>query len=311
MLYNINKVDTSMSINQSQEQNMLYIVDNANDKNCRIIANAYLQNKIHLLEATNRLSHYGSNGQYIAAELCLVKAATSIPTQASSWLILAQKKLENAFDTNNHNDNLKLKTYERLLQLNILKTILIDHDLPSEKIVYDEYSKLVSISSYYLDKLVNQSPYNDREKQSLVGKLGEIAVLALAQRWALREIGTKDWLPIQSFFHEDHGGNCLYVTNQPAWDITIYESKLDPLNPVQQTHKIQIKNSHPQIQERSNHNNIPTIYINDDLASYPNEPSVFRNILLSCNYELMYPTKAQRLSRELNDRTEKLLNILD
>ncbi len=288
-------------------------VSNSN-LNCRIIADSYLQNKAQLFESIDKLLDYGAYGEYIAGELCVMKAADDLSMHASSWLKIARQHLGNSFNSSESNDILKLKTFERLSQLKILSIIFSTHSLPTEEIVFKEYEKLVKIGGNYTRKLDNLSLYSDRDREIMTGTLGEIAVLALSQRWAIKEIGTKDWLPIQSSFNEDHGGSCIEITSKPAWDITIYESRSDTSNPIQPIHKIQVKNSPPQSYSRArNHHDIPTIYINKDLALSPfKESSVFRNILLSCEYELTEPNnKSHRLSRELDYRTEKLLDIID
>jgi hypothetical protein len=139
------------------------------------------------------------------------------------------------------------------------------------------------------------------------GALGEMAILLLAQRYALREVGCEEWLPLQSTFSEDNGGDCLGDSGDFAWDLNIFTPSEDNGLP-DKTYNLQIKNFND---ETGDPPLGPTLYINPDLVLRPDDSWVYGKIIAACDFEAQSPGGSERLTRELNARTERLLNVLE
>lgn len=290
-------------------------------KSCLEIMNDYLHEELRYEEAKSKLTvKNSSTSDFLIGELTVeecFRLGTTRWSLISSHLEQAKasykKVIRNVHQENPEtNASNKLRSGLRLAQIPSLNSILKSDQIPNLSTFTSMYSKIVNLGATtlaaYPDVFVDQHDTTLEVK----GTLGEIALLALAQRHSLREVNGEGWLPLQSFFSQDHGGDCQENTEGHAWDMTIF-TQYDPDCPLESTYKIQDKIFFDG-QNRVN-NDITTIGVRPDLQIRQNEYSstIIKSILLGCQieYNAVEPRKAERITSELDFRTNKLLSILD
>lgn len=289
---------------------------------CLEIMNDYLNEEILYEEAKSRLiTKKSSTSDFLIGELAIEECYRQTPDRwsfVSSYLEVAKasyskvvnnvrKERSDVYASN------KLRSGLRLAQLPTLEPVLKLDKIPDLTTFTSMYSKIINLG----DTTLKTYPEVFRDKHDTTievkGVLGEIAFLALAQRHSLREVNGEGWLPLQSFFSQDHGGDCLQKTDGLAWDMTIF-TQYDPSHPLESTYKIQDKLSFVNPTTRVC-NDITTVGIYPDLQIRQSEHSstIVRSIIAGCKFEFdaIDPTKAERITRDLDKRTEKLLEIID
>lgn len=269
------------------------------------VANQYLHGELSAYNAAGQLTNKGPLGKLLAGEVLLDEAARGERHMASSLLQFAKENLGGVVsqteqgtwkDGYDHAGSLA-KARMRLAQFKALTTVYSKRMMPQRATVQGMYSKLLSRAVTTADT-VRLNPH-DRLASAIEvrGVLGEMAVLLLAQRYALREADSDVWLPLQSLFSEDSGGDCVMDTDAYAWDLNV----LTPGgNGPETTYTLQIKSI-----DQGETPKGPTLYIASDLALQPGA------IITACDLEAQSPDQATHLTQELDARTEKLLNFFD
>lgn len=276
------------------------------------IANQYLHEELPAFSAARQLTTKGPFGKWLAAEVLLDAAAHREKRAASTLLASAQQNYSGVIsqteggtwrDGYDHADS-RVRTHMRLTQFKALRDVVSRGRMPSPGTVEAMYNKLLN-RAVSTAEAVRQN-HRDRIDSAIRvrGTLGEMAVLLLAQRYALREVGCDVWLPLQSFFSEDSGGDCLAETNTYAWDLSVFTPNAAARPEL--THMLQIKDMNRGEDERG-----PTLYISPDLALQPTETFVTQAIIAACEFEAQAPSQAGRLTRELDARTERLVELLE
>lgn len=277
------------------------------------IANEYLHGELPAQNAAYDLRRQGPFGKLLAGEVLLDQVTTDEPRMVSTRVTLARRDHEGVVAQTNGGqwrdgyDHIgsRVKAQMRLAQIEALAHIYRKSALPPHATVEKMYTKLLENATAALDwARLNRSSKVDSAME-LRGTLGKYAVLLLAQRHALQEIGCEDWLPLQSSFSEDHAGDCLTDTGAYAWDLNIFTPGVG--NEPQKTYSLKIRNYNDGSSPTPSG---PTLYIYPDLMLRPTEQWTGQQIIASCDLEVRTPDRAARVTQELDARAEKLLDIL-
>jgi hypothetical protein len=285
-------------------------------------ANAYLHGERSARDVAATLVKRGPFGKLVAGEIIVDEACKSTPSNVTSSMNAGKGFLYTAAqvarDPQYSGPSIGI-TYEtehakakmRMAQIIALEVIHGKQRLPSERTATTMYEELVRLAGRTVDVVREKGPSRTEDAIELRGVVGEMAVLLLAQRAAIKVIGCEEWLPLQSLYSEDHGGDCialLTADSSPRWDMNVF-TRSDSTKPPDRSYEVQIK-SWPK-----EHETVPviapyTIYVATDLAVRPGEPKVSHHIIEECLYE-QSPECPPWVLTNLEQRTEGLLNILN
>lgn len=277
------------------------------------IANQYLQGELLADRAATRLAEGNPFGRFLAGEVLLdqvTKDPTSVVaghlSRAKEHFTAVVQQTDNGLwqDGYDHAGS-RGRAMFRIAQLGVYHSLYAQKVMPKRPAVEAAYRKVLGTAvqvNHHRSK-----NFQDRITSALDlrGVIGEMAVLLLAQRYALHTEISDEWLPLQSSFSEDHGGNCLADTGAYAWDMNVFAPTGERDLPTRvQSLQVRYANS------GSAPTLGPTVHISPDLAMYPGEKFVAEAIINECNFEMQSPERAARLTENLDTRTERLLNIL-
>lgn len=281
---------------------------------CLDIANRYLHSEESAEQTARDLTKRGIFGSLLAGEVLVEEASRQKPHMVSPFIkfarqeyekVLEQAALLSAVDAHDHANDVA-RARMRRAQLPILDIIYSKRRFPGQSLVEDMYRKLAKQALGVVEiTSANHASKSDPDIE-LKGIKSELAVLLLAQRCAIRNIGCNEWLPLQSMFSEDHGGDCRKDTDAPAWDMNIFTKAADD-EPPAKTYSIQIKTSRfgaPAV-------GVATVYVNHDLLLHPREHCPGQQIIMDCISEIRDPDRSEHITQRLDFRTEKLLDIIE
>lgn len=276
------------------------------------IANGFLHEEITPYRAIEKLKKVGLPISLLfAGEIAIESAHSDSPTLATSWLRYAKQHLDTAVDKakdpDHYDPSSQLRALVKKAHLKPYAHVLTHDTLPGAGLVTPMYDRLIQIGRSFSQITPEEmQEISEDSRIEIAGTLGELAVLLLGQRYALNTIGCNTWLPMQSKFSEDHGGDCLNHTDEFTWDIGIHTHTAP--EPIEQSYAVQIKTSD------TNTDLAPgpgVLFISPDLALYPGEKIIPRIIITSCFYEQDPTINHDRISADLDARTEKFLDCLD
>jgi len=275
------------------------------------IANKYLRQDCTAENTVRELANFNTPyGLLVAGEIALEAAWDK---RDPNWLDTASEFYEGCkavCDESSIGDFLDQTTADiRIAHIPTLKWMFEEQKLPNEETATTMYEKITLAGKIALDQTIARLKDISRDDYGDVsGKLGEISVLLLAQRYAIRSIGTDKWLPIQSTFSQDHGGNCLATSYRPSWDVSIITELDDSFD--DPYYKLQVKRSNKRIPEEDYGSVLVCVY--PDLALREGEGDIAEVIINHCYYEQGTEiTNKERITKDLGIRTEKLLEIID
>ncbi len=247
----------------------------------------------------------GPLGSYFAAELCLQQASQDYPSHASSWMIKARSLYNTSLDYCNYryDPSTALKVELRLASIAIFRSLFSQRTLPSLSLIDNHYKKSLQIAKEY-DNLLLEPSVNRVDKTGILGSLGEFAVLALLNRWTIKNENHNEILSFKSFFDEDYGYDCL-SKEIPKWDIDILQFTKDGIS---LTDRIQVKSTDDYYSH--DHNEVTNLYIKQHLGIHDQESRIISQIIRSCKNEADDRITDSE-SRKLDDRTDKLLETID
>jgi len=280
----------------------------------RVIANNYLQEKENLAGTINKLGRRGIYGHYLAGEILLEKASQSKGLERNYQLKKAYSSLyesTNPDETILYESDYVTSTKARLRkhQLPAFHHMLARYQLPNNSNLAAIYSNLVANSNELLEYSNRNPRSQDSTSIEARGVLGEMTILLLLQRFALNNMPEGTWTPLQSYFSEDHGGNCIANTDVPSWDINIF-TQLEKKAKINKTYSLQIKANMNDYCMAGN-KEADTIYILEDLRLNPNEHRIGGAIIKACQIELEEASDSERITNILEERTERLMDKLD
>jgi len=288
---------------------------NALRKNAALsIANQYLHGTEEAQPVARRLSSKGSFGNLLAGEILVEQASRQTPSMAPDWFRHARALLEKAtYPTKDESPDLSASSIARaefrLAQLSALEEMFSKGVLPKNSTTQRMYNELTKRAISIADTSRSMRGNQVHSAMQLRGFIGELAVLLIAQRYSIQQIGSDSWLPFQSFFSENNGGDCLYDTGAPTWDINIY-TQTNKSDPIEKSYMLQVKSAKP---DSDIDPAIPIVSVNSDLFLPGDDGWLGRvgdKIIRSCSFELERPEASERLTRELDIRTEMLLEII-
>jgi len=277
------------------------------------IANEYLQGRLESHAAVTELLWINTCfSKLLAGEISLDRAARAEQHMVSTHLSQANRNFHKTIE---HQDNRltsggldimsRIRAGVRLAQFSLNGIVYGKKRLPDPGVVRSAYEALIGHSVRSVEALqvdANNGRRSSAERQAL----GEAAVLLLAQRYALREVGVQEWLPAQSLFSEDRGRSCLVDSSDFTWDMNIFTPSQQAGNPPERTYALKIIRDSVAETKRG-----PTVAIHPDLAVVPKEIFIPEKIIAACGRELKYPKDSARLTHELDARTELFLDVID
>lgn len=293
-----------------------------NPSECREIANQYLQDCTPIESVVSELEKGGAYGQYIAGELLTeeawrVRSYNGPKPEIASLLA----KASNSFcKVPVRADDVSLRSQARQIQSMAVRSILTRDTLPSPQTTREMNHRLVEVGHVALNtlRMIGQTELDDKTA-ALFGFAAEMAILTLAQRHTIRESTTSEWLPLQSSFSEDHGGNCSSygLKLSTPWDITIF-TQYDRGLPPESTYQLQVKSVRyykPGSQPMDTDSDVSQIILAPDFSLAPSGQKAFpivSRILGAVQIERDNPeAAAERITPLLDRQTEILLDIID
>ena len=273
----------------------------------------YIDGKVDAATTCMNLDACSPQGNLFAGEIAIEQAKRHTKkANAFAWLSYANLALTRAVNLDQQYGKpigyIGARAIVQISQLPLHALIMDRNQLPDKKTASDIYNTTVSAGMELLKSIHLPEVYNDDEARAHAqGTLSEIAVLSLAQRFALREIGSDTWFPHFSLVSEDKKNRKGSSVNH-KWDITILGDMGD--GPVVEE-RIEVKTSKhhidPLLQISSP---IKSVFVSPDLALSKRERSVPEVIIDECNLELFQPSIAT-ISRRLDERTEQFLDRLE
>lgn len=168
---------------------------------------------------------------------------------------------------------------------------------------YSAYTQLTALGLQQADTV--KKYYAHPELNDLRGDLAELGIYLLLLRQSMK-MGSETWFPLPAFRSED----CqpLLFDGQPvrqSWDISVY-TKHSQQSPACLTYKVQVKAS-PHF-ELAYTDDVTVVYLSD-LQLDDHRKCGVHTIPEECFAEL-YRGDPRRYSQQLDERTDKLLEIL-
>lgn len=281
-------------------------------KACINTTSEYLNGDISSSSAVRRLDRKGSLGRLLSGEILVEEASRSKPSMASTWIAYARGYLSNSMRITDESVEDHISSYLQaaslLTQLPLLEVVLKDNNLPNKRMLEPSYKSYVKHAARVVDYL-DINP-NDRYPNLLKTRsiIGRVAVDLLAKRYALREIGCESWLPLQSSLSERFVDGSL-DSGRTGWDLNIF-TKLSNQDPVDRTYKVRVDQK-PRPYYNSTEEGISRINIVPDLSLYPGDKNVNQKIIQGCYLEMHKKSGLERITKNLDDRTEQLLDRID
>lgn len=273
----------------------------------------YIDGKVDAATTCVKLDAHSSQGNLFAGEIAIEQARRHTQkANALAWLTYADLALSRAVDLDQMYGkpigSVGARAIIQRAQLPVHAQLLDRNRLPDKELAANIYKSTVSAGMGLLRSIHLPEVYTDEEARSHAqGTLSEIAALSLAQRFALREIGSDTWFPHLSLVSEDKKNRRGSSVNH-KWDITILGDRGD--GPVVDE-RVEIKTSmylvDPLLQRG---NPIKSVFVYPDLALSERERCVPEFIVDECNLELSQPGMAT-ISRRLDQRTEQFLDRLE
>lgn len=262
----------------------------------------FLHEQLSPREAIKNLRKLGHSGVWFAGEVALSAAYV---TGSGLWI----NKAANLFErntTSGTDDGMRIMANYRLGQLELHRK----RATTNEPVTTGELQNAFRETSERLEPFTRSSMGRkpNGEWTDYNGMLSEAAVGMLAMRAALGMTGKDDapaeWLPIQSLLHQDQGGEA-FIHCANSWDLSIFTEASANL-----TYKVQIKSVDKSPHAREYSDDITVVSVSPDLAVRPFERMIHSKIISSIAFEQAYPEKSSRVSAELDQRQDQLLDIL-
>lgn len=283
----------------------------------RHVFDLYADNKLETENAIQQLRCMGSAGYLYAAEICLDQSACGV-TKSDEWFDRAEDNLRQTFRYGepsrlDSNALIQSKSAVRLAELPLYRLLRLESRLPSQndlELVSDAYSHVIT-AGMKLAYLFERNHVRDSSLTgSVIGELSEIAVLGLAQRYALAENLFDCWLPLTATAREDIGFANSDSNGNFSWDISIY-TQLSGRPEL--TYKLQVKTSPTPYKSVTDaySSEINLISVTPDLEVGNNHYQNYSDKIIQELYKEYFCGSSATISRRLATRTLQLLAKLD
>ena len=276
------------------------------------VTRQYLSGLINAKSALLSIDHINSPNSRLTAAQIELDAGSKQPKLASLWLNRVERDLKLAADYDAC-DVAGIEARTLQMQYPVYKKLLCLKQLPNQAEAETVYYNTIRYASN-LSGLSSRFYESDdiKKYQRIIGLIGEILILALMQRSAIRTATTSERFAIKSFISEDRCFKPGMVTN-PGWDIS--DLVYDRSGGIYTKNKIQVKSSATAVynsysQRPKPSSTIKLVRLDPDIKLWPDEHFVATNIIHTAEEELLYPGD-QECSNRLDARTSLLYNILD
>lgn len=276
----------------------------------------YLAERIWPEVAITRLHSQGINGQYFAAEICLEEAARSDdPHESNHWLRKAHagyKHMESApmvVEGITTDVVARACSKIRLAQMAVLSATLADKRMPT----YHEAARSYTQTALAMGKLINgqNQHYNVVQRERMSGVTAEAVVLLLGQRFAVMQELPHQWWPVQATISSDRGHRTGRGQPVTRWDIDTLQPGL-PYMPPEVAYRVQVKSSIVAAALSPRYtDDIAQVRVYPDLALPHEHRGISNTIVRECVSEITQANSKTKATRNLDIRTEQLLDILD
>ena len=267
----------------------------------------YLDGKSNYRRTRDFLNRTTADGMIWAGEIAIEQAHK---TRNFEFLGEAKNSFERAIgrmaiSTVSYDKMAKVKIHQAHLPIHGL--MVLHDELPPTELAKNVYQKTISIANLLLQKQCELRALNpDYIDSNIKGTLGELAVLSLLERIATKDIGSETWFPLIAHVGQDRKNRPGSTVNH-GWDISVF-SDINGIDEVE--NKLQVKCAHHMDIDRINEDGITLIEIDPDLRLLNTEGNIANIIIRECYQEIFIPNSSLIISKNLDDRSELLLDKL-
>jgi len=261
-------------------------------------------------EAVELLEGASKFGLLYAAQLATEQAfSASNFDEASTWIQRAATDYDNVltrYASSSESLGIQAEALLGKTQLPLMSYLACFGELPPQRLIEKCYQDTVTAA----ERMVEIFPGKNKvttDSGHLVGIITEAAVLLLAQRFTLRQIGDNSWLALHSLYSQDNGNGRRYKVST-AWDMTVFtEGDQGPVG----SYFVEIKASADSFRDRKRNRGfaegITPVFFAPDLQI----PGATGMAQLHTVKELAKELKGDpSVTSNLDRRTERLLDIL-
>jgi|GEM_PF-5135531 len=279
------------------------------------VATQYLHGSLDAPSAEARLHGCHEAGKFMTGEVYLEEASKSDAEAAKGNISQAEaayrKSLFSATDRLNPASACQSRALLRLSQMAVIVPVIQDKRMPLHDEATTAYGDTLNAYKTIIRAYRSDTSYErTKVRGQIIGVLGELSVLLLAQRYAIRHHITDCWFPLQSTARGEYAGYTDQGKNK-SWDIEINTAGED--GQPAPTYKLQVKAGHQLQKDKPYSKRIKMVYVSRDLQlGRTPQPKLAMKILKECAVEGIAEARDSRtISHNLDARTEKLLNIID
>lgn len=278
-----------------------------------------IKGSIEPVEAYKQLSKLTADQKVVAGHLALEIAREYSPAhtdETAQWLEAAVDSFKRAAIESRLGGVAYLLTLSEaelgMIHARAIEPLLVSEKLPNLKVAqatHKLYLQQARRLAQTRQLMLETKQYGFA--QDALGKMGELAVLALCQRFAIREVGPESWFPYHASLFEDNANIANNAKYNHAWDISIY-TDVEQGDP-QLDYRLQVKSTLNARENRPDAPGISRVHIKPDLLTDIDKtaPDTIVHILGQCEAELTSRNPNIVVSARLDSQTERLLDIID
>ncbi len=273
------------------------------------------QKERHLREAElGDARHRETAGRY-----CIQRSrTTSGIEERSSWLDRAGTNLERAISLDRELSQASASALLELSHMPMYWDLAKGNLVPTLESIIETYKtclengELMAEWIEFFNRRATEkgSIWHTRTLAELHGVISELAVLALMHRYSTEEIGEPTWFGLPATLEEDyHVGESSASGN---WDIGVYTQMLED-DPARLSYKVQVKSSDRAARHLSAYDDgIAVVILSSGLSDEQTGPILTGGRVISeCAAQFRSKATESRLTPIIDDRTSKLLDLLD
>jgi hypothetical protein len=272
------------------------------------VLRSYLSGKNDYKNTRSHLNNSTAQGQIWAGEIALERAHKYNDLEFLSDAQLSFDRALGSLAVTGKSPELLARAKIRHSHLPVDGIMIMDGALPPKFLAETVYRQTVQIAhDLVLEKQEMRREQSEKDTCDIKGVLGELAVLSLLERVAIREIGSDNWFPELSLISQDRNNKHGSSVDR-GWDINIFSDYWGVKMP---SHKIQVKNSrhaHISVERRKD---IILVETDPDIRINSIEKNISENIIRESYLELFYPRSTKVATPNLDIRKERLLDIID
>lgn len=298
---------------------------NCNEQAVEIVYE-YLQDPSTFMAALGALSVFGVTGKYYSGELQL-EEATHATTPKSRERLLGSAMdhftdvagMRATDDRSRREPVLRAQSKLRLAQFDTLYATIVRKRMPNQREAFSSFEKTLRVARDISELAERQraEAHNDQQVVSgYTGVLAEVATLLLGQRFARRQGISEDWWPRITTIAGDRGETTrnipsTYRSPVQRWDIDILQPEYTHKQ-ITTAYQVQVKSSPLASSCGPTYaSNIIKLEAFPDLALSSTERNVSVPILKELDAEMSSPGYSTKAAVRLDQRTEKLLDVID